>query len=105
LLKVILETALLSPEQITQCTRICAELGADFVKTSTGFNGGGATFEAVAAMLEAADGTIKVKASGGIRTPEQARQFVEMGCHRLGVGFSTTPVLCGEATKSSESDY
>lgn len=105
LLKVILETALLSPPLIAHSTRVCADLGADFVKTSTGFNGGGATIETIKTMLEAADGKIRVKASGGIRTAEQARQYVKMGCDRLGVGFSTTPLLCGKTGDAVDSDY
>ncbi len=104
LLKVILETSTLDPSLIAQATRICAALGVDYVKTSTGFNGNGATIEAVEIMLEAA-GNTKVKASGGIRNVDQATHFIEMGCERLGVGFSTTPVLCGESASSSDSDY
>ncbi len=104
LLKVILETSMLNSSQIAQATRICADLGVDYVKTSTGFSGKGATIEAVQVMLEAA-GSTKVKASGGIRDVDQATHFIKMGCQRLGVGFSTTPILCGEDTSSSDSDY
>lgn len=104
LLKVILETSMLNPSQIAEATRLCAELGVDYVKTSTGFNGGGATIEAVEIMLESA-GNTKVKASGGIRDADQATRFINLGCKRLGVGFSTTPVLCGETAPSKDSDY
>ncbi len=105
LLKVILETALLELEQISEATRVCAEIGVDFVKSSTGFNGGGATIAAIETMVQAADGKTKVKASGGIRNVEQAIRFIEMGCERLGVGFNTTPVLCGNGAHLIDSDY
>lgn len=98
-LKVIFETAFLSDEQIRQATELCATIGVAFVKTSTGFNGGGATEEAVRAMLETARGRVQVKPSGGIRTREQAQHFLEMGATRLGVGSATTPVLCDPSTE------
>ena len=92
-LKVILETSQLTREEIMDATRACVRAGADFVKTSTGFTGEGATQEAVAAMLEAAAGRVEVKASGGIRDAAKARLFLEMGCTRLGVGVSSVPAL------------
>lgn len=93
LLKVIFETCTLSVEGIKKATEICVEAGADYVKTSTGFHNNGATEEAVKAMLDAAKGRIKVKASGGIRDIDMAKHYIELGCERLGVGFSTTPIL------------
>lgn len=102
LLKVILETCTLSREEIIRITDIAVETGADFIKTSTGFHTTGATVEAVRTMLEAARGRIRVKASGGIRNLETARQFIDMGCERLGVGCSTTPVLLSGEGQSSE---
>ena len=75
------------------------------VKTSTGFNGGGASEEAIEIMLNAVRGNTKVKASGGIRNLEQANRFIEMGCDRLGVGFGTTPVLFGDSVQANRSDY
>ena len=63
------------------------------MKTSTGFHNSGANEEAVKAMLEASKGLIKVKASGGIRDIKTARRYINLGCERLGVGSSTTPVL------------
>lgn len=96
-LKVILETSQLTREEIMEATRVCIRAGADFVKTSTGFTGGGASVEAVEAMLEAAEGKIEVKASGGIRDAETARKYIAMGCTRLGVGAgSVTAILDGE---------
>lgn len=100
LLKVIFETCTLTGEEIKKMTEICIEAGADYVKTSTGFHSKGATEEAVKAMLEAAKGRIRVKASGGIRDLESALHFVKMGCERLGVGSSTTPVLVSGEGKS-----
>ena len=96
--KVILETCCLTLEQIRKSTQVCAAAGAAFVKTSTGFAAAGASEEAVRAMLEAADGRIKVKASGGIRDYAAAKRYVDLGVDRLGVGFGSTAVICqGEA--------
>jgi len=91
LVKVILETCYLSPEQIATACRLAEEAGADFVKTSTGFGvkaGGptGATPEAVRIMLDTVGGRLQVKASGGIRTWDEAIGYLDMGCTRLGVG-------------------
>ena len=94
LVKVIFETAQLTPEQITQATEISIEAGADFVKTSTGFNGEGATEEAVALMLKTAAGRIKVKPSGGIRDAVRAKLFIAMGADRLGINGTSTPAIC-----------
>lgn len=86
LCKVILETALLTPAQIRKASEIAIEAGADFIKTSTGFAGGGATPEAVKIMLDAAKDTgVEVKASGGIGDFETAKMYAEMGVARLGV--------------------
>jgi deoxyribose-phosphate aldolase len=84
--KVILETALLTPAEIKKGVACSIKAGAAFVKTSTGFAAHGATPEAVQTMLTAAKGKIKVKASGGIRTREDAEGYLKMGCERLGVG-------------------
>lgn len=102
LLKVILETCTLSAPEIMKVTDIAVDAGADFVKTSTGFHQQGATFEAIRTMLDAAKGRISVKASGGIRDFDTALKFVEMGVKRLGVGYTTTPVLLAGSGQSSE---
>lgn len=100
-LKVIFETSQLTAEEIKEATRACVRAGADFVKTSTGFTGGGATEEAVAAMLEAADGKIEVKASGGIRDANKAAMFIAMGCTRLGVGAtSVESIIAGSGVNA-----
>lgn len=86
LVKVILETCWLAPEGIAGACALAEKAGADFVKTSTGLGDGGATPEAVAIMLRAVGGRLGVKASGGIRTWEQAVGYLDQGCRRLGVG-------------------
>jgi deoxyribose-phosphate aldolase len=92
--KVIFETGTLDTAQIQKGVELCIEAEADFVKTSTGFVAGGATVEAVQTMLQAAGGRIQVKPSGGIRDFETAKQYVDMGATRLGVGYGATPVIC-----------
>lgn len=106
ILKVILETSQLSRDEIIKSTECAIRAGADFVKTSTGFYGGGAAVEAVKAMLDASQGRIKVKASGGIRNREQAKMFLDMGVHRLGNGYSSTPAICeGDKNNPVEDGY
>ncbi len=105
LVKVILETCTLTADQIRMATEAAVEAGADFVKTSTGFHQGGATVEAVTTMLDAAAGRIKVKASGGIRTLADANRFLDLGCERLGVGYGTTPALCGPDEGDPDTGY
>jgi deoxyribose-phosphate aldolase len=97
-IKTIFETAALTIEQITRATEIAVVARADFVKTSTGFGDGGATEEAVRAMLAAAAGRVGVKPSGGIRDRARAEMFVAMGAARLGVGSTSTPIICDAAT-------
>jgi len=103
-LKVIFETSTLDLEQIARATEAAVAAGADFVKTATGFNGEGATEEGIATMLKASAGRIGVKASGGIRDRRRAELFRAMGCTRLGVGFTSTPIICGAATSSEQGD-
>lgn len=86
LVKVILETCFLSPIGISAACRLSEEAGADFVKTSTGFGPKGATPEAVRIMLESVGDKLGIKASGGIRTWDDAVMYIRMGCSRLGVG-------------------
>lgn len=93
-LKVIFETAHLEFESIKQMTEVCVRAGADFVKTSTGFNGEGAQIGDVQCMLDTAADRIRIKPSGGIRNREEAEHFIKMGAHRLGVGWSACPAIC-----------
>ncbi len=81
-LKVIIETSYLTDEEKKTVCKLCAKSGADFVKTSTGFSSAGATAEDVKLMKEASG--IKVKASGGVRTKEDALKMIEAGASRLG---------------------
>ena len=84
ILKVILETALLTGDEKVRGARLVVEAGADFVKTSTGFSKGGATVEDVALLARTVEGRIGVKASGGIRDAATARAMIEAGATRLG---------------------
>lgn len=89
LLKVIIESAVLSDEQIVASCRAAQNAGADFVKTSTGFHpAGGATEHAVRLMRATVGKTMGVKASGGIRTLEAARAMIAAGADRLGLSGS-----------------
>jgi deoxyribose-phosphate aldolase len=83
-LKVILETALLSDDEKRRAAQLVVDSGADYVKTSTGFAGGGATVADVELLAEVVDGRAKIKASGGIRDRETAWAMVEAGADRLG---------------------
>ena len=85
-LKVILETCLLTKDEIVKACELSVEAGADFVKTSTGFSTGGATVEDVALMKKTVGDRALVKASGGIRTPEEAKAMIEAGADRIGAG-------------------
>ena len=82
-LKVIIETTLLTPEEIFRASRLCMDGGADFVKTCTGFNGG-ATLESVGIIKEALKDTLQIKASGGISSYRDVLSFVEAGVSRIG---------------------
>ncbi|MDD2202121.1 MAG: deoxyribose-phosphate aldolase [Firmicutes bacterium] len=84
LVKVILETGLLTDEEKVQACTIAKRAGADFVKTSTGFGHGGATVEDVALMRRTVGAEMGVKASGGVRDAATARAMVEAGASRIG---------------------
>ena len=88
LLKVIIETSLLDDEEKVMACLIAKEAGADFVKTSTGFSGGGATVEDIALMRRTVGPEMGVKASGGIRDTETAEKLVEAGATRIGASAS-----------------
>ena len=84
LVKVILETCLLTEDEIKKACELCVEAKADYVKTSTGFSTRGATIEDVRIMKEAVHGNAKVKAAGGVRTPEDMVKIVAAGADRIG---------------------
>jgi len=100
ILKVIIETSLLNEEQKLLACRAAVEAGADFVKTSTGFNGGGATAEDVALMRAAVGPDLGVKASGGIRTLADAQAMIAAGATRIGASSGIAIVKGGEGTSS-----
>lgn len=83
-LKVILETCLLTKEEIIKACEICRDLNVGFVKTSTGFNKGGATVEDIALMRKTVGEKLGVKASGGVRDTETALAMIESGATRIG---------------------
>ncbi|GLB29303.1 deoxyribose-phosphate aldolase [Lacrimispora amygdalina] len=84
--KVILENCLLTKDEIVKACELSMEAGAHFVKTSTGFSTGGALAEDVTLMKKTVGEKMKVKASGGIRTPEEARAMLSAGADRIGAG-------------------
>ena len=93
-LKAIIETCLLTDEEKIKMCEIVTRAGADYIKTSTGFSTGGATREDVALLRENLPASIKVKASGGIRTLEDGQAYLDLGADRLGAS-----ALVGEARK------
>jgi deoxyribose-phosphate aldolase len=100
LLKVILETVLLTDDEKRVACRLAKEAGADYVKTSTGFNGGGATVEDIRLMREAVGPAMGVKASGGVRTHEQAMAMIAAGATRIGTSAGVS-IMQGVSTKST----
>ncbi|MGB0429754.1 MAG: deoxyribose-phosphate aldolase [Bacteroidia bacterium] len=93
-LKVIIETCLLSHDQILKACEICAEKEVDFVKTSTGFNGQGATIEHIKLMRSVLPKSVKIKASGGIKDKDTALAMINAGADRIGTssGFDIIEV-------------
>jgi deoxyribose-phosphate aldolase len=88
LLKVIIETCLLTDEEIVKVSELCVKAGAEFVKTSTGFSTSGANEHVVALMKKTVGDKAKVKVSGGIRDKATALKMIELGADRLGVSAS-----------------
>ena len=84
ILKVIIETCLLTDEEKLRMCRIVTESGADYIKTSTGFSTGGATFEDVKLFAANVGSQVKIKAAGGISSLEDAETFLSLGASRLG---------------------
>ncbi|MFB9325981.1 deoxyribose-phosphate aldolase [Paenibacillus aurantiacus] len=92
ILKVILETGLLTDEEKVKACELCVKAGADFVKTSTGFGPGGATAEDIALMRKTVGPNIGVKASGGVRNLETVQAMIEAGATRIGASASVAIV-------------
>ena len=102
-LKVILETCLLSKDEIVRASEIAKAAGADFVKTSTGFSTGGATLEDVALMRRAVGPVLGVKASGGVRTTADANAMLNAGATRIGASASIA--IVGAARSGASGGY
>ena len=84
ILKVIIETCLLTEEEKIKMCQVVTNAGADYIKTSTGFSSAGATFEDVALFAQYVGEHVKIKAAGGIQSLDDARKFMELGADRLG---------------------
>ena len=97
-LKVIIETCLLTDEEKEKMCDIVCEAGADYIKTSTGFSTAGATFHDVELMVKGVHGRCKVKAAGGISTVEDMEKFLALGADRLGTSRAVK-LLNGEQAK------
>ncbi|MFF2844544.1 deoxyribose-phosphate aldolase [Paenarthrobacter sp. NPDC057981] len=100
ILKVIIETSMLTDEQKVIACEAAVEAGADFVKTSTGFNGGGATVEDVALMRKTVGPELGVKASGGVRSLADAQAMIAAGATRIGAS-SGIAIVTGEQGSSA----
>lgn len=100
LLKVILETGLLTDEEKETACKLCVEAGADYVKTSTGFGPGGATVEDIALMRKAVGANVGVKASGGVRDGEAALAMIKAGASRIGTSSGVSIVTGAKPTGS-----
>ena len=99
ILKVIIECCLLTEAEKIRLCEIVTESGADFIKTSTGFGGGGATREDVALMAAHVGPKVKIKAAGGIASLEDAADFIRLGADRLGTSRVVKAVKAMEAAK------
>lgn len=84
LLKVIIETCLLTDEEKIEMCKIVSQSDADYIKTSTGFSTSGATFEDIELMAKNVEGSLKIKAAGGISSIEDAEKYIALGASRLG---------------------
>ena len=93
--KVIFENCYLTEEEKRALCSIAREVRPDFIKTSTGFGTGGATFEDVALMKKCVGDEVKIKAAGGIRSREDMEEFLRLGASRLGTS-SAVKILCGK---------
>jgi deoxyribose-phosphate aldolase len=104
LVKVIIESGVLTDEEIIRCCSVYGGIGVDFLKTSTGYAEKGATVEAVRLMRQHLPAGIRIKASGGIRTYAFARELIEAGADRLGCSASVE-IVKGEASEAATEGY
>lgn len=100
ILKVIIETCLLTDDEKIALCKAVTNAGADYIKTSTGFSTGGATFHDIELFAKYTDGKCKIKAAGGIRTREDMEKFISLGADRLGTS-SAIKILNSEKTENS----
>lgn len=116
LVKVIFENCYLKPDQIRELCRICGEVGADFVKTSTGYGTGGATIDDLKLMRASSPPHVKVKAAGGVRDLEKAIEVIGLGVSRIGASATAAildpwrerlglPKIENQATAAPTSSY
>ncbi len=99
ILKVIIETCLLTEEEKIKMCEVVTKSGADFIKTSTGFAGGGATFEDIELFSKHIGAGVKIKAAGGIKSFDDAERFIELGASRLGTSRLVS-IMKNEKAKS-----
>jgi deoxyribose-phosphate aldolase len=102
LLKVIIETAYLSDEEIADACKLCADAGTDFVKTSTGFAPSGAKPEHISIMKKSLPASVGIKASGGIKTREQANKLIEAGASRIGTSSAVSMITTHQPNLTHE---
>ena len=100
ILKVIIETCLLTDEEKIALCKCVTDAGADYIKTSTGFSTAGATFHDIELFAKYCEGKCKIKAAGGIRTRDDMEKFIALGAERLGTS-SAIKILNGAATGNS----
>lgn len=104
-LKVIIETCLLTEDEKVKMCQIVTEAGADFIKTSTGFSTYGATFEDISLFKANVGKGVKIKAAGGIKTLDDAQKFIELGADRLGTSKVVKAVKEVNYDGNSDSSY
>ena len=104
LLKVIIETCLLTDEEKLALCKCVSDSGADYIKTSTGFSTAGATFHDVAQFAKQVAPHVKIKAAGGISSQEDAEKFIELGASRLGTSRIVKLAKAMEAGKAAKND-
>ena len=104
LLKVIIETCLLTDEEKIALCKAVSDSGADYIKTSTGFSKGGATFQDVALFARNVAPHVKIKAAGGISSLEDAEEFIRLGASRLGTSRIVKLAKAMEAGKEAKND-
>ncbi len=103
ILKVIIETCLLTDAQKIEMCKIVSQSGADFIKTSTGFAGGGATFADIELFAKHVESHVKIKAAGGISSLDDAAKFISLGATRLGT--SRIVKILKEKTNDTDTAY